>query len=41
MRSLQSDSLPKGASGGEVKIAVESISPLTLITRATGQLAAQ
>ncbi len=39
--TLLSGKLPKGASGGEVKIAVESVSPLTLITRASGQLAAR
>lgn len=31
--------MPKGATGGEVKIQVETVSPLTLITRATGQAA--
>jgi hypothetical protein len=33
--------MPKGATGGEVKIAVETVSPLTLITRATGQASAK
>ena len=37
--TLLSKVLPKDAAGGEIKIAVESVSPLTLITRASGQLA--
>ncbi len=37
--TLLSNALPKDAAGGEIKIAVESVSPLTLITRASGQLA--
>ncbi|MBI3913744.1 MAG: hypothetical protein HY327_06110 [Chloroflexi bacterium] len=39
--TLLSNALPKGTSGGEVKIEVERVSPLTLITRASGQLAAR
>ncbi len=38
--TLLADELPKDATG-QVKIAVESVSPLTLITRATNQLAAR
>jgi len=39
--TLLSGALPKDAAGKvvEIKIAVESVSPLTLITRASGQLA--
>jgi hypothetical protein len=33
--------MPKGATGGQVKIQVETVTPLTLITRATGQASAK
>ena len=36
--TLTSAALPPTATSGTVKIAVETVSPLTLITRATGQL---
>jgi hypothetical protein len=36
--ALLSGSLPPTATSGTVKIAVETVSPLTLITRATGQV---
>jgi hypothetical protein len=35
---LLSGNLPKGEAGGEIKIEVERVSPLTLITRASGQI---
>jgi len=39
--SLLSEPLPAAATGGTVKIAVETVTPLTLITRAGSQLAAR
>jgi len=36
--ALLSGDLPKGAAGGEIKIEVERVSPLTLIARAGSQL---
>jgi len=36
---LLSGTLPAGATGGEIKVEVERVSPLKLLTRASGQLA--
>jgi len=37
--ALLSGNLPKGEVSGEIKIEVERVSPLTLLTRASGQIA--